>query len=231
MTNTRPTRYRDSFAAVRDGRPHRFDQAEGHDDVVASRANDLCRHLAHLGASAPTVTLEPETDDYAASAVFESADGWLFLHADDTLAIAADGTATQGLTLEAAADWLHRANLDEPAALSRYALIDETGTTPRDIATIPDLEQLAPTDTNLAGIIERAQPFADALIDAPDSIRPTFSYDGRLGAITHDNELLALITAKAVVAVRSSWSDVDEVLDDPDAVTRFAAERVMVTFD
>ena len=153
MTNTRPIRYRDSFAAVRDGRPHRFDQAEGHDDVVASRANDLCRHLAHLAASAPTVTLEPETDDYAASAVFESADGWLFLHADDTLAIAADGTATQGLTLEAAADWLHRANLDEPAALSRYALIDETGTTPRDIATIPDLEQLAPTDTNLAGII------------------------------------------------------------------------------
>lgn len=231
MTNTRPIRYRDSFAAVRDERPHRLGQADRHDDIVASRADELCHHLANLGASASTVTLEPETDDYAASAVFESAGGWLFLHADDTLAIAADGTATQGLTLEAAADWLHRTNLDEPTVLNRYALIDETGTTPRDIATIADLEQLAPRDTNLVGIIERAQPFADALIDAPDSIRPTFSYDGRLGAITQDGELLALVTANAVVAVRSSWSDVDEVLDDPDAVTRFVAERVLVTLD
>lgn len=213
MTIDCPIHFIDTVAAVHRGWPHQpLDTGE-----TATLVAAVCEALARRGEHSASVRLMPETDDAPPTALFEVAGGFAVIAGTQTLAITRDGAhPTRGLNADEIAAWLHaHSDADAGEPVSRFALIDTTGTVPRPLDLVPQIETDIERDPQLRDIVAQADRFAMALHDVPTGVLDlAFSYTDNMGIITDAGEVIAVATPRALVSMPSPWSSHERILDD-----------------
>lgn len=213
MTIDCPIHFIDTVAAVHHGQPHQpLDTGE-----TATLTAVVCEALARCNEHSASVRLIPETGDAPPTALFEVAGGFAVIAGVQTLAITRDGShQTPGLSADEIAAWLHaHAGSDAAEPVSRFALVDTTGTVPRPLDLVPQIENDIERDPRLRDIVAQADRFAMALHDVPaDVLDLAFSYADGMGIITDADDIIAVATPRALVSMPSPWSSHEQILDD-----------------
>lgn len=186
-------------------------------DETANLAAAVCEALAHRSEHSASIRLTPETDDAPAAALFEVADGYAVIAGTQTLTVTRDGSCqTRGLDPDEIANWLQaHTNGDADEPISRFALIDTTGTVPRPLDLVPQIENATQRDPWLRDIVAQADRFAMSLHDVPTGVLDlAFSYADGMGVITDADDIIAVATPRALVSMPSPWSSHEQILDD-----------------
>lgn len=210
-------RYRDTHAAVSRGEPCPLGPAAGLDPAALATARAVVERIASMRDSSPvSVTLNPQIEHLAANVLFEVA-GQAYASCAGTDTVFVDLERLDEPIYGLAADELaarllecgERAGIADVATC--WALVDDTGRHPRELAAIDELAMLALERTDVADIINPAQAFADCLLDVPTTITaPRLSLvetdSGRmLATIVDCDEIIAGVSREGVVTMRSSW--------------------------
>lgn len=210
-------RFRDTHAVVTRGEPCPLGAAAGLDPAALITTRAVIDHIAAVRESSPvSVTLNPPIETLAANALFEVAgQAYASCAGADTLFIdlAHPDKPVYGLPADGLAARLlecgERGDVSDVATC--WALVDDTGRHPRELAQVDELAMLALERPDVADIFEHAQAFTDCLRDVPTAITaPRLSLveveSGRLLATIVDcDEVVAGISREGVVTMRSSW--------------------------